>query len=177
MRNSALSSGALPLKPRDLSLLRQNRSATSGRLPPPRPFRHLNRRSGRISALPYPPLRCFQNGPYRPSPAMIFHWTATTLLTCCLTPGVQFRADVAPRPGSVTNLQQNRAILARNLEAQRADTNANVHDHNTGYRNPGARRSGNGCRSDHRNLATQPLPIKVLAGILGDGRSTTKTAH
>jgi hypothetical protein len=21
---------------------------------------------------------------------MIFHWTATTLLTCCLTPGVQF---------------------------------------------------------------------------------------
>ncbi len=31
---------------------------------------------GRISALLYPPLRCFQNGPYQPRRAMIFHWTA-----------------------------------------------------------------------------------------------------
>jgi hypothetical protein len=116
MRNSALSSGALPLKPRDLSLLRQNRSATSGRLPPPRPFRHLNRRSGRISALPYPPLRCFQNGPYRPSPAMIFHWTATTLLTCCLTPGVQFKIDLKkpseyPVPEELQSRLDDNAVL------------------------------------------------------------------
>jgi hypothetical protein len=60
-------------KPRDLSLLHQNRSTASGRRAPPRPFRHLGRRSDRLSALPYPPPRPFQNGKHQPSRAMILH--------------------------------------------------------------------------------------------------------
>ena len=52
------------------------------------PFRLLSRRSGCVPALPYPPLRCFQSGSHQPRRAMIFHRTATTPLTFCLTPGV-----------------------------------------------------------------------------------------
>jgi hypothetical protein len=96
MRNSVSLIRGAALKLRDLSLLRQNRSATSGRLSPPRPFRPLSRRSGRISASPYPSLRCSQNGRYQPSHAMIFHWTATTPLTCCLTAGVHFIFRLPP---------------------------------------------------------------------------------
>ena len=62
----------------------------TGRLTPPRPFRPLSRRSGRIPALPYPPLRYFQSGSTATPPAMLLHPTATTPLTSCLTPGVQF---------------------------------------------------------------------------------------
>jgi hypothetical protein len=50
-----LTTGALPLRPRDLTLLRQD-GCRMGRRTPPRPFRPLSRRSGRIPALPYPPL-------------------------------------------------------------------------------------------------------------------------
>src|SRR5438093_12451755 len=52
------------------------------------PFRLLSRRSGCVPALPYPPLRYFQSGSHQPRRAMIFHRTATTPLTFCLTPGV-----------------------------------------------------------------------------------------
>ena len=64
--------GALPLRPRDLTQLRQNGCFTTGRLTPPRPFRPLSRRSGRIPALPYPPLRCFQSGSTATSPCNDF---------------------------------------------------------------------------------------------------------
>jgi hypothetical protein len=56
----------------------------------PRPFRLLSRRSGCVPAVPYPPLRYFQSGLHQPRRAMILQRTATTPLTCCLTPGVQF---------------------------------------------------------------------------------------
>ena len=49
------------------------------------PFRLLSRRSGCVPALPYPPLRYFQSGPHQPRRAMIFHRTAITPLTFCLT--------------------------------------------------------------------------------------------
>jgi hypothetical protein len=52
------------------------------------PFRLLSRRSGCVPALPYPPLRYFQSGSHQPRRAMIFHRTATTPLTFCLTRGV-----------------------------------------------------------------------------------------
>jgi hypothetical protein len=82
--------GPLPLRPRDLTQLRQNGVAAAGRPKPPRPFRPLSRRSGRIPALPYPPLRFFQSGRHQPRRAMISHRTAITPLTRCLTPGVHF---------------------------------------------------------------------------------------
>ena len=56
----------------------------------PRPFRLLSRRSGCVPAVPYPPLRFFQSGLHQLRRATIFQRTATTPLTCCLTPGVQF---------------------------------------------------------------------------------------
>jgi hypothetical protein len=56
----------------------------------PRPFRLLSRRSGCVPAVPYPPLRFFQSGLYQLRRAIIFQRTATTPLTRCLTPGVQF---------------------------------------------------------------------------------------
>ena len=56
----------------------------------PRSFRLLSRRSGCVPAVPYPPLRFFQSGLDHPRRATIFQRTATTPLTCCLTPGVQF---------------------------------------------------------------------------------------
>jgi hypothetical protein len=56
------------------------------------PFRLLSRRSGRIPALPYPPLRCYQSGQPQPRRATIFQRTAITPLTSCLTPGVHFTA-------------------------------------------------------------------------------------
>ena len=68
---AGIATGALPLRPRDLPQLRQNGSIT-GRLRPPRPFRPLSRRSGRIPALPYPPLRCFQSGSTATSPRNAF---------------------------------------------------------------------------------------------------------
>ena len=49
------------------------------------PFRPLSRRSGCVPALPYPPLRYFQSGSHQPRRARIFHRTATTPLTFCLT--------------------------------------------------------------------------------------------
>ena len=55
------------------------------------PFRLLSRRSGCVPALPYPPLRYFQSGSHQPRRARIFHRTATTPLTLCLTPGVHRR--------------------------------------------------------------------------------------
>src|SRR5438128_11582985 len=58
--------------------------------PAPMPFRRLSRRSGRISALPYPPPRYSQGGRHQPRRAMIFQRTAITPLTSCLTPGVHF---------------------------------------------------------------------------------------
>ena len=44
------------------------------------PFRLLNRRSGCVPALPYPPLRYFQSGSHQPRRAMIFHRAATNPL-------------------------------------------------------------------------------------------------
>ena len=55
-----------------------------------RSFRPLSRRSGCVPAVPYPPLRFFQSGLYRPRRAIIFQPTAITPLTSCLTPGVHF---------------------------------------------------------------------------------------
>src|ERR1700730_7390004 len=57
---------------------------------PPQPFRPLSRRSGRIPALPYPPLRYYQSGSHLPRRSMLLQRTATTPLTSCLTPGVHF---------------------------------------------------------------------------------------
>jgi hypothetical protein len=94
--------GTLPLRPRDLPQLRQNGS-TTGRLTPPRPFRPLSRCSGRIPALPYSPLRCFQSGSTATSPPMLLHRTAITPLTSCLTPGVHFNT-----PHSGTSLASHR---------------------------------------------------------------------
>src|SRR5262249_44338154 len=84
-----ISTGALPLRPRDLTQLRQNGLLT-GRLAPPLPFRPLSRRSGRIPALPYPPLSYLQSGATATSPSRIFHPTAITPLTSCRSSGVQF---------------------------------------------------------------------------------------
>jgi hypothetical protein len=87
--------GALPLRPRDLTQLRQN-GYSKGRLAPPLPFRPLSRRSGRIPALPYPPLRCFQSGSTATPPSTENQQTAITPLTSCLTPGVHFNfTDIA----------------------------------------------------------------------------------
>lgn len=47
---------ALPSRTWDLALSRQN-DCGAGRLAPPQPFRPLSRRSSRIPALLYPPLR------------------------------------------------------------------------------------------------------------------------
>jgi hypothetical protein len=49
------------------------------------PFRLLSRRSGCVPALPYPPLRYLQSGSHQPRRTMIFHRTAITPLTFCLT--------------------------------------------------------------------------------------------
>ena len=54
------------------------------------PFRLLSRRSGCVPAEPYPPLRYFQSGKHQPRRAILFHRTAPTPLTRCLTPGVHF---------------------------------------------------------------------------------------
>src|SRR5450631_845502 len=56
-----------------------------GGWPPPPPFRLLSRRSGRIPALPYPPLRYFQSGSPATSPATLLQRTAITPSTSCLT--------------------------------------------------------------------------------------------
>ena len=95
--------GAPPLRPQDLTQLRQNGCGgllLLGRLKPPLPFRPLSRRSGRIPALPYPPLRCFQSGSTATSPSTLFQRTATTPLTSCLTdcppPGSRGRPRVPP---------------------------------------------------------------------------------
>ncbi len=57
MRKEALiGARALPSRSRDLSHSRQS-GCGAGRLPPPPPFRPLSRRSSRIPALLYPPLR------------------------------------------------------------------------------------------------------------------------
>ena len=61
---------------------------TTGRRLPPLSFRPLSRRSGRIPALPYPPLRYFQSGSTATSPTIASQRTAITPLTSCLTPGV-----------------------------------------------------------------------------------------
>lgn len=53
--------GALPLRPRDLTLSRQNDRSGTGRRCRPVSFRPLSRRSGCVPAEPYPPLRCFQS--------------------------------------------------------------------------------------------------------------------
>ena len=60
------------------------------------PFRLLSRRSGCVPALPYPPLRYSQSGPHQPRRAMIFHRTATTPLTFCLTRGVHPKTRSEP---------------------------------------------------------------------------------
>ena len=44
----------------------------------PRPFRLPSRRSGRIPALPYPPLGCFQSGRNTISPATLLQRMANT---------------------------------------------------------------------------------------------------
>src|SRR5579863_288559 len=67
--------GAPPLRPWDLTPLRQNGFLT-GRLTPPRPFRPLSRRSGRIPASPYPPLRYHQSGSTATPPAIASQRTA-----------------------------------------------------------------------------------------------------
>ena len=71
-----------------------------GRLSPPPPFRPPSRRSGRIPALPYPPLRCFQSGSHQPRRSRLSQRTAITPLTSCLTPGVHFTAAPCPTPPS-----------------------------------------------------------------------------
>src|SRR5258707_391479 len=83
-----LNGGSAPATP-GFNALRQNGHLT-GRLTPPRPFRPLSRRSGRIPASPYPPLRYFQSGPTVTSPSTFFQRTAITPLTSCLTSGVHF---------------------------------------------------------------------------------------
>src|SRR5437588_6701431 len=83
-----LNGGSAPATP-GFNALRQNGHLT-GRLTPPRPFRPLSRRSGRIPALPYTPLRSFQSGRHQPRRAMISHRTAITPLTSCLTTRVHF---------------------------------------------------------------------------------------
>jgi hypothetical protein len=55
------------------------------------PFRLLSRRSGCVPALPYPPLRYLQSGSHQPRRTMIFHRTAITPLTFCLTGRVHRR--------------------------------------------------------------------------------------
>src|SRR6266404_3949292 len=87
--------GALPLRPRDLTPCARIAIFT-GRLTPPRPFRPLSRRSGRIPASPYPPLRYFQSGPTVTSPSTFFQRTAITPLTSCLTSGVHFIGKRSP---------------------------------------------------------------------------------
>lgn len=75
-------------------------------------FRRLSRRSSYFSAALYPPPRFFQNGRRQPSRAMIFHWTATTLLTCCLTPRVHF----SPPQHTVTPERGQRSVLSRGYD-------------------------------------------------------------
>ena len=86
--------GALPLRPWDLAQLGQN-GCFVGRIRPPRPFRLLSRRSGRIPALPYPPLRYYQSGLHRLRRTMLLQPTALTPLTSCLSPRVHF-SSVSP---------------------------------------------------------------------------------
>jgi hypothetical protein len=105
--------GALPLRPWDLAQLRQNGCLT-GRLTPPRPFRPLSRRSGRIPALPYPPLRCFQRGSTATPPTMLLHLTAITPLTSCRTPGVHFNVLLGPRP-SLPYLRRGLSLFVRQV--------------------------------------------------------------
>jgi hypothetical protein len=66
------------------------KSVSSELLVRPQPFQPLSRRSGRIPALPYPPLRYSQSGLEPSCRAMIVHRTAIAPLTLCLTPGVHF---------------------------------------------------------------------------------------
>jgi hypothetical protein len=69
----------------------------SGLRPPPGPFRPLSRRSGCVPAVPYPPLRYSQSGRHQPRRAMIFHRTAITPLTHCLSRGVHSSCCPFPR--------------------------------------------------------------------------------
>ena len=55
-----------------------------GRPSSPRPFRLPSRRSGRIPALPYPPLGCSQRGLNLASPSTFSQRMAITPLTSCL---------------------------------------------------------------------------------------------
>src|SRR6185295_18031260 len=114
---ASFQAGALPLRPRDLTQLRQNGSFSTGRPKPPLSFRPLSRRSGRIPALPYPPLRYFQSGSTAASLSMLLHRTAITPLTSCLTPGVHFRMGGTPMLGydvdGQSRLQVNEAEAAQ----------------------------------------------------------------
>jgi len=62
------------------------------------PFRPLSRRSGRIPAWPYPPLRCFQSGSTTASPPMLLQRAAITPLARCLIPGVHFTVQPLSPP-------------------------------------------------------------------------------
>src|SRR5438477_13011527 len=84
--------------------------------PAPMPFRPLSRRSGRISALPYPPPRYSQGGRHQPRRAMIFQRTAITPLTSCLTPGVHFSYCVIDEEGTIV-AEGTLATSKKGLEA------------------------------------------------------------
>src|SRR5258705_332355 len=88
---------------------------------PPRPFRPLSRRSGRIPALPYPPLRCFQSGSTTTSPTTLLHLTAITPLTSCRAPRVHFIRLAADWLRSLLHLE----ILAPIEKFELTDTGQN----------------------------------------------------
>jgi len=80
----------------------------------PPPFRPLSRRSGRVPAMPYPPLSRSQSGSTSTCRTMTFQRTAPTPLTRCLTPGVQFRAMLATRLAGRVVVAERLAVHPRN---------------------------------------------------------------
>src|SRR6266446_6997681 len=104
------------------------------------PFRLLSRRSGCVPALPYPPLRYFQSGSHQPRRAMIFHRTATTPLTFCLTRGVHPKGGRVVRVG---NREPGQGL--GDLRPESAPAQPDVED--AADRQPGAAGQGGGADS------------------------------
>ena len=119
-------SEALPLRPRDLSLCggngEQKAADRSGDL---RPFPRLSRRSGRIPALPYPPLRCYQSGCINPSPSMPVQVRRLPPLLCDSLQGFTsepLHPQKSPRsPAGTPEISANRGLCWGALGPKRSE--------------------------------------------------------